>query len=85
MFDQYLRTTQIPRLEYYLDGKKVFYRWTNSVKGFNLPLVLKNETGAVKIIPSSEWQHKRIKTKQKPLFDPAAIEKMYYISAAVVH
>lgn len=85
VFDQYLRTTQIPRLEYYLDGKKVFYRWTNSVKGFNLPLVLKNETGTVKIIPSSEWQHKRIKTKQKPLFDPAAIEKMYYISAAVVH
>ena len=42
VFDQYLRTTQIPVLEYYFgdDRKKVFYRYSNCVAGFNLPLVL---------------------------------------------
>ncbi|MEJ7828024.1 MAG: M1 family metallopeptidase, partial [Segetibacter sp.] len=40
VFNQYLRTTQIPVLEYYFDKNKskVFYRWANCVKGFNLPV-----------------------------------------------
>jgi aminopeptidase N len=45
VFDQYLRTTQIPKLEFYfdMDNKKVSYRWTNCVKGFNLPIALQNK------------------------------------------
>ncbi len=56
VFDQYLRTTQIPQFEFYLseDKKTVFYRFINCIQGFNLPLVLKNEDEKIKIFPSTE-------------------------------
>jgi aminopeptidase N len=82
VFDQYLRTTQIPKLEYYFanDGKKVYYRWTSCVQGFNLPLVLKNDHEIVKIFPTEQWGSSVLKNNQGSLFDVAAIEQMYYIS-----
>jgi hypothetical protein len=40
VFDQYLRTIQIPVLSYHYNEKeKIFrYEWKNCVPGFNLPL-----------------------------------------------
>ncbi len=44
VFDQYLRTTQVPTLEYYLETvsgmQTLYYRWTDCVKGFNMPINL---------------------------------------------
>ncbi len=42
IFDQYLRTTRIPELQYRIEGDDVLYRWTNTVKGFNMPVLLSN-------------------------------------------
>ena len=44
VFKQYLTTTEIPVLEIKLapGNKSVSYRYTNCIKGFNLPLTLKN-------------------------------------------
>jgi aminopeptidase N len=83
VFDQYLRTTQIPKLEFYIDGKKVFYRWTNCVKGFNLPLFLKNGKNRVRINPTEKWESLQLKDDETDLFTEAAIEKMYYIDAVL--
>ncbi len=82
VFDQYLRTTQIPKLEFYFNEKKsrVFYRWTNSVKGFNLPLVLKNGSTRIRIAPAGEWQNSAVTPQQAALFTKAGIEKMYYVT-----
>ena len=81
VFDQYLRNTEIPQLEFYFsaDKKKVFYRYTNCINGFNLPLVLQNENEKIRIIPTNEWNSKPINNNESDLFSPAAIEKMYYI------
>lgn len=38
VFDQYLRTTKIPVLEYKTDGKIVSYKWKNVVSGFAMPI-----------------------------------------------
>ena len=45
VFDQYLRKTQIPTLEYYFIADKknksklrLYYRWIDCVKGFNMPV-----------------------------------------------
>jgi aminopeptidase N len=84
VFDQYLRTTQIPKLEFYQRGNKLFYHWTNCVKGFNLPLVLKSNDVRIRIIPTEKWQSTVLKNGQATLFQPAAIEHMYYITASVV-
>jgi aminopeptidase N len=86
VFDQYLRTTQIPRFEYYFDatGKKVFYRYTNCVSGFNLPLVLQQDMVYLKIIPGETWKNVALQPGQQALFDTAAIVKMYYITVEEV-
>ncbi|HSC40371.1 MAG TPA: M1 family aminopeptidase, partial [Chitinophagaceae bacterium] len=55
VFDQYLRTTDIPVLEYKTSDKSISFRWTNCVKGFNLPL--KINAGEEKWIrPTEAWQ-----------------------------
>ncbi|HUS02513.1 MAG TPA: M1 family metallopeptidase [Chitinophagaceae bacterium] len=38
IFDQYLRTTMIPTLEYKIENGILSYRWTNVVNGFNMPV-----------------------------------------------
>jgi aminopeptidase N len=55
VFDQYLRTTQIPVLEYKQDGYNLKYRYTNCVTGFNLPLKI-NFKGERWIKPTEEWK-----------------------------
>jgi aminopeptidase N len=55
VFDQYLRTIQIPVLEYTLRDGKLSYRWTNCVKGFNLPLKVSFK-GERWIRPTIQWQ-----------------------------
>jgi len=81
VFDQYLRTTQIPDFEYYFsdDHKKVFYRYSNCITGFNLPLVLAGDKTKIKVYPTEEWKSTELKNDEAALFDKAVIEKWYYI------
>jgi len=56
IFDQYLRTIKIPTLEYKLKKGKLSYRWTNCVKGFNMPLKIIDAGREVLIKPLEKWQ-----------------------------
>jgi aminopeptidase N len=38
VFNQYLRDTRIPTLEYYFKGNTLGFRWTNCVSNFNMPV-----------------------------------------------
>lgn len=80
VFDQYLRTIQIPRFEYYFSGNTLYHRWTNCVEGFNLPLALSNGKSRLKINPIDKWQQTRITKNQRALVDKSLIEKMYYVT-----
>ena len=55
VFDQYLRNIHLPVLEYKVEGYKLSYRWTDCVKGFNLPLKIKFKTEQW-IKPTEKWQ-----------------------------
>ena len=55
IFDQYLRTTDIPRLEYRIKGDNLSYRWVNCIEGFNMPLRLHDENGEW-IYPTTTWK-----------------------------
>lgn len=79
VFTQYLRTTQIPVLNYYIENGKVFYRYSNCIAGFNLPLSLTKDKQNIKIIPSTTWQSVTLKAGQNALFTVDGIEKMYYV------
>lgn len=55
-FDQYLRTTMIPILEYTIDGKKLKYRYTNVVDGLHMPIRVFMNDKAVWINPTTAWK-----------------------------
>jgi aminopeptidase N len=86
VFDQYLRTIQIPKLEFYFneDKSKVSYRYTNCVKGFNLPLSLTNKETDIRIVPSEEWKTLKFSGNQTGLFTVEVIKKMYYITPELI-
>lgn len=65
-FEQYLRSTKIPILEYYTKEGEFFFRFTNVVEGFSLPIVLNNQ----KIIANENWSKLEINTEaEKVEFD----------------
>jgi len=55
-FDQYLRTTKIPTLEYDIKGSKILYRWANVVDNFYMPLKISINDQDKWIIPNNSWQ-----------------------------
>lgn len=83
VYEQYLTTTQIPTLEFYItkEDNYLHFRYTNCVKGFNLPIVLKSETETVKIFPEVRWKQIRLSPALKVLFETGGIEKLYYVNA----
>jgi aminopeptidase N len=57
VFDQYLRTTKVPTLEYKLQGSRLSYRWTNVVPGFAMPVKVTTAPGELTWIrPTESWK-----------------------------
>ena len=50
IFDQYLRTTQVPTLNYHIKDGKLTYRWTNVVEGFDMPVKVSLTPGTFSFI-----------------------------------
>lgn len=55
VFNQYLRDTRIPTLEYYFKDNQLGYRWTNCVAGFNMPVKLTLNGTEQLLTPKTEW------------------------------
>ena len=75
LFDQYVRTTQIPVLEYKLSSNKLSYRWADCVKGFNMPLKI-NFSGEKWIKPTQKWKTLKIKKGESTAF---SADRNFYI------
>ena len=54
-FNQYLRTIQIPNLEYKITENKLQYRYANCIKGFEMPITVKADEEYT-ISPTTNWQ-----------------------------
>ena len=62
VFDQYLRTTMIPTLEYKLEGQRLSYRWSNVVPGFAMPVKVRSSPDEwTWINPTTTWEASRKK------------------------
>lgn len=55
-FEQYLRTTKVPRFQYRIQGGKLSYRFKNVVDGFHMPLRIFINEEPQWIHPNEEWQ-----------------------------
>lgn len=53
-FDQYLRTVQMPVLEYQFEGNQIKYRWNQVVEGFDMPVKLANSS--IWLYPTAAWK-----------------------------
>jgi aminopeptidase N len=79
VFDQYLRNTKVPVLEYKIEGNTLSYRWADVIPGFNMPVgVTLSGTGFTTVHPTEAWQ-----TAQTTLTNPAEfkVDPNYYVLA----
>lgn len=80
VFDQYLNTIQIPVLEYKVEGKKISFRWTNCINGFNLPVKIKVGTTEYWIKPTQKWRSLKLKQSAGEF----SIDRNFYIDTKKV-
>ena len=66
VFDQYLRTTKIPTLEYSQTGNLLKFRYQNAVEKLKLPIRI---NGNQEISPTEQWQTITLKTDASVVFD----------------
>jgi aminopeptidase N len=74
VFDQYLRTIQIPVLELKIQGTSIKYKWSNCIPGFNMPVKLTNNQW---LSPTIEWQEMKM---EKGSAKGVTADKNFYIT-----
>ena len=80
IFDQYLRTTMIPVLEYKFTGDNMYYRWTNCVNGFNMPVKLVGIDDWLKA--TTDW--KTVAVTEGIVKDGLKIDRNFYVTVKKV-
>ncbi|MBU3821741.1 M1 family metallopeptidase [Flavobacteriaceae bacterium XHP0103] len=55
-FNQYLRTTKVPTLEFKIEDKELKYRWTNIIDKFDMPVIAKINGKAEWLYPKADWK-----------------------------
>lgn len=73
-FNQYLRDTRIPVLEYSIENNVLFYRWNNVVDGFDMPVEIESNNEIQWLYPTEIWQTTIVKSPK------ITIDEDYYIS-----
>lgn len=66
LFDQYLRTIQIPKLEYKIVKNKLSFRYSNCIDNFNMPVKIKTDK-EILIKPTTQWQTVKMEHKAKTI------------------
>ncbi|MEZ4699898.1 MAG: M1 family metallopeptidase [Rhodothermales bacterium] len=75
VFDQYLRDTRIPTLEYrWEDGNTLAYRWAEVIDGFAMPVALSVEGQTYSVRPTSAWQTQRTLSR-----GDVEVDRNYYV------
>jgi len=83
VFDQYLRYTKIPVLEYKIVNGNLSYRWVTDVKGFDMPIRVSLNPGTYTLIhPTNEW--KTIKVASSINGDNFKTDPQFYIETKKV-
>lgn len=80
-WDQYLRTTRIPKLEYRINGKTIDYRFVDIIEGFDMPLILEINGKEKWVIAGSEWKQTRA---SKPV-ESFQVKKDFYVLSEEKH
>ena len=77
VFNQYLRDTRIPTLEYFFKDNQVGYRWTNCVLGFNMPVKVTLNGKEELLQPETEWKSVPVNSENSKL----ETDKNFYVAS----
>ena len=77
IFNQYLRTTQIPTFEYFFKEGYLEYRWSNCVEKFNMPLKVNLNGVETWLKPTQEWKVEKLTTQKSTLL----VDKDFYVAS----
>lgn len=77
VFDQYLRTTMIPTLEYYFFEGNLYYRWSNCVENFDMPVKVNLNGKEVVLKPTPTFKKEAANTQNASLI----VDKNYYVAS----
>ena len=77
VFDQYLRTAQIPVLNYRVARDTLWYRWQSAIPGFDMPIrVTSKPNEFVTIKPGTRWQSLPVQVT----FDQFNVDPNFYVA-----
>lgn len=79
-FNQYLRTTMIPTLEYKIKGDRIKYRWTNVVNKFKMPVKLANSEEW--LYPTDYWKSQKL---PEGFAENFALDRNFYVQTKQIH
>lgn len=85
VFNQYLRTTQIPQLELYIKDQRLYFKWSNCVNDFNLPLHISLASHQYHLKPLTNWQSVQINKELDINELKDYLQNQYYIQVFVQH
>ncbi|NEU07508.1 M1 family metallopeptidase [Flavihumibacter sp. R14] len=74
VFDQYLRTVNIPELSYEIKNHKLVYKWTNVIDGFNMPVLVSDGNKSIWLKPGKS--EKSISFKS----DSLSVDPAFYVN-----
>ena len=79
-FNQYLRDTRIPTLEYKIENQKFIYRWTNIVEDFDMPILTYLDSKKQWIFPNKDWKEIELETSNSNF----KIDENFYVMSLKV-
>jgi aminopeptidase N len=81
VFDQYLRTIQIPVLQYKIVDNVLVYRWANCVEGFDMPVkvTIGSSPTPLCVSPSTTWR--KLKLPKKEEISTLQVDRNFYVGS----
>lgn len=80
IFDQYLKTIQIPKLSYSFKDSIFRYRWENCIKDFSMPVKITFDGKNFQFIfPSTQWQVSKVSPTSLEVFH---VDRNFYITVS---
>ncbi len=80
VFDQYLRTVKIPVFEYSIKKKKLEYKWTNTVDGFNMPIEISIDGISQWITPETTSNTLKLPSRKSTI----TVDKDFYVTVKAI-
>jgi aminopeptidase N len=82
VFDQYLRTTNVPVFEYRLKGQTLEYHWANVVPGFDMPVRVRGASGEFQLLhPTERWTSTPAGVI---MAEPIEVDRNFYVTSKKV-